>query len=406
MSSSNSTSQLIEKFKRLLERLGPELAVEAMMSDVPNDPIERHDFDSLMELLKVFKTLISPLQNDSSERIIVFVIHGIRDEGPWMEMVKKVIQSNDITVQPTDFDDVGAVRFMLGFNISEIITQTEKKLRDAIESAKEQYDVVRVMAIGHSFGTYVLLKVLEDNPTLRIEKMIFCGSVAPRKFRYDKLKNKPALLVNDCGARDIWPILAEGFGRLRYGAAGVRGLRISGVEDRYHDFGHSGYLSKGFVEQFWKPLFTEGLVVPSEYTANRRPIPRGVSILQYGYYLVGGIGFTLCLPWILRPILKDRYDRISWIEFFTLFIPGLFIGWVLIDTIRFYFPPIRNRKDWKYSILLLVWIAVIFGISLFNFTRKGTPEKPTTPTVTPSDDTPVDIPPPVAIQSMKVSPFI
>lgn len=357
MSSSSKIAQWRSTYLQLLGELGAESAIKAMMSHAPDDPKHRHNFDCFMDVAKA--THMSTSQNDSREHILVFVIHGIRDEGPWLDMIKSVLQSESITVQTTDFKRVGACRFLFRWRIDKIVNATKTKLFDAIDDAERKNDKLRVMAIGHSFGTYILLKVLEDTPTLKIERMIFCGSVAPREFRYDKLKNRPELLVNDCGARDIWPIVAESFGLSDYGAAGVFGLRGTNVVDRFHDFGHGGYLKKSFVEQFWKPFFTEGRVVPSEYTEDRRPIPLGVTLLGYGYKLIGLLGLIWFLPWFLRLTLKNRYDQISWIDFFAFFIPGLLVGRIVVDTIRFHFPPNRNKKDWKYSILFLVWIAII-----------------------------------------------
>jgi hypothetical protein len=332
-----------------------------MESHAPDDPEERHDFDSLMECIKA--THLCATQSNLQEHILVFVIHGIRDEGPWMEMIKQVLQSENITVQPTDFDDVGAVRFMLGCKTNDIIKATRIKLLDAIDNAERKHAALRIMAIGHSFGTYILLKVLEDNPTLIIEKMIFCGSVAPRDFRYDQLKNRPMLLVNDCGARDIWPIVAEGFGRLKYGAAGVRGLRVTNVEDRYHDFGHSGYLEKSFVEQFWKPFITEGKVVSSEYSANRRPIPRGVALLGYGYKLIGLLALVWFYSWFWQLVLKDRSNYpyvvefcLYCIEFLTFFLPGIIGSWILFDTVRYLYPKLQG---WLYFLSLLALLPPV-----------------------------------------------
>ena len=38
--------------------------------------------------------------------------------------------------------------------------------------------------IAHSFGTFVVARILRDNTDLELDRIIFCGSVVSHKFRF------------------------------------------------------------------------------------------------------------------------------------------------------------------------------------------------------------------------------
>jgi hypothetical protein len=211
-------------------------------------------------------------------------VHGalIRDQGEWMDMVKVRLENADITVQPIDFEFFDSVRFMTGIGVGGVINRVLAKVR----TAKADNEGAELLIIAHSFGTYIASCILRDHPDIRCSRAIFCGSVVPRTFRFDKVAHCPRI-VNECGGRDIWPVIAQGFSCwYRYGAAGVWGLRASRIDDRFHDFGHSDYLVAEFVDQFWKPYVERGELVRSPYQDKRRSAPLCISLLALGWWLM------------------------------------------------------------------------------------------------------------------------
>jgi hypothetical protein len=332
-----------------------ESAISDLLSRAPTDHNERHHFDSVIAIARVSST-------KATKHTLVFVIHGIRDEGPWMEMIREVIGSSSVTVQPIDFDDFDALRFLLGCKVNAIIEMAAQKMRHAISHLRNKHRDLRLMAIGHSFGTYVLLKVLDNHPDIELERMIFCGSVAPRKFRYDKLKNAPQM-VNDCGARDIWPIVAESFGWKDYGAAGVWGIRVANVHDRYHDCGHSDYLEKDFAEEFWKPFIVSGAIPGSVYETARRPAPRGLRLLGYGYWLVGGLIFLALSPCLYHLVLQENYVTVRWFAAVATWgLTGLLFAWITHGTVRFMYPKFPSETGQSKQSSHLRWVIALLGL--------------------------------------------
>lgn len=283
--SNRPLSEIADELRRLLaatpaaERTA---AVDEWVRARTQNDVPEEIAHQAMTLAEIYRAGITGMA-ESKLRKLVLVIHGIRDQGEWMEMVKERLQSSDVVVQPIDFEDLDAFRFMTGFGVSGVIAKVLTKIR----KAKADHVGAELMVIAHSFGTFVVSRILREESDIRFDRAIFCGSVIPRDFRFDLVPHCPKI-VNECGGRDIWPVVAQGFSfRYKYGAAGVWGLRTSGIEDRFHDSAHSDYLTPEFVDSFWKPYVDHNELVPSPFQSKRRSTPRGVTFLGYGWRLIG-----------------------------------------------------------------------------------------------------------------------
>lgn len=259
------------------------------------------------------KTKVTQPQPDSPGpenvgcRKLVVIVHGIRDQGTWMDMLEAELRTlPGIQVQITDFDYYDAFCFMCGIRTAKIIDE----VRDKILVAEDEFHPKEIDIIAHSFGTYVVTEILRKTSILRVNRLIFCGAVVSRSFQYNLLPHAPKV-INECGGRDIWPIVAQGFRFIAagpYGAAGVFGLRQAKVTNRYHDFGHSAYLTQSFVRKFWLPYVNDETWVESPYQTLRRTIPYGISYLAgYGWWMVFfWIAVVAGYPYLL-PHIPDQY---------------------------------------------------------------------------------------------------
>ena len=184
-----------------------------------------------------------------------------------------------------------------------------KKLLWRIRSARrDPFADAKLSVIAHSFGTYAIGRILKENPDIRLHRLVLCGAVLPTDFRWDQIPNSVRTdIINDCGIRDIWPVLAQSttFG---YGPSGRFGFGTPGVRDRFHNFGHGGFFEEKFVREFWLPWFRIGHLVNSE-----APPPSGtpwhlLTIIQIKWL---AIAILLCAAgWFaLASIPKDTYKK-------------------------------------------------------------------------------------------------
>lgn len=141
---------------------------------------------------------------------------------------------------------------------------------------------------------------------LRLHHVVLCGAIVPYSFRWELYtQNISGSVVNDRGARDIWPAMAQAccWG---YGATGTLGASQSRVKDRLHDVDHGGFFTPDFVQTYWLPLFRDGKIVYSEGTP-RTPGWMGVlSRLPLRWVLAVGmiVALLVAAMWLWRNALE------------------------------------------------------------------------------------------------------
>jgi pimeloyl-ACP methyl ester carboxylesterase len=201
----------------------------------------------------------------------VVLIHGIRTRAPWQNELKKLIeQKTNLKVVPIKYGFFDIFRFFLpGYTRRKPIVITEKKLRDAITQYSSTENPISVIA--HSYGTYAISKILHENPDLRINNLILCGSIIDENYDWatQKLKIK-GVIVNDIGTKDVWPAFAKS-STWGYGASGTYGFGSVGIEDRQHSLTHSEFLNTDFAKKYWVPILVDGVVKIPESTRYNQP---------------------------------------------------------------------------------------------------------------------------------------
>jgi hypothetical protein len=190
------------------------------------------------------------------------LIHGIRDFGEWQSMVSDALADlPDTRTIPLKYGRFDAFRFWFPFWTRR---GPINKLLWRIRDARKQFPNSIISVIAHSFGTYAIGIILDENPDIRMHRLILCGGILPSDFRWDKLSERVETeILNECGIKDIWPVIAESttFG---YGSSGRFGFGAPGVWDRYHNFGDGGFFDEEFVCRFWLPWFKEGRIVNAD----------------------------------------------------------------------------------------------------------------------------------------------
>ena len=188
-----------------------------------------------------------------STKQVVVLIHGIRTWARWYTSVSEQLTDAGFEVERTNYGRFDLVRFLLPvpWFRKRAVANVSRDLRDVFDTHQDQL----VSVIAHSFGTYILSRILAESPNLRFYRVIFCGGIVPNQFRpadYPDRIQWP--LLNEVGTRDIWPAVAESV-TWGYGATGARGLQRPRSFDRYHHGArHSAFLTAEFCRDYWVPF--------------------------------------------------------------------------------------------------------------------------------------------------------
>ena len=221
-------------------------------TDGPFAPERRQKFlramgndESLAELRQ--QSSRTPVDTDSDVTTAVIVLHGIRDLGEWSSTFESKLQERflekhrgekaKLAVHQPSYGYFGLGPFLLW-------ADRQKNVRwfmDDFTELKARYPNLRqVHFIGHSNGTYVLASALKKYKSIKVNRVVFAGSVLRRDFDWSSLKGQNRIdgLRNYVGASDwvvgIFPNLFE-----------YTGLRAINP-----DIGGAGFM--GFTDPFAK----------------------------------------------------------------------------------------------------------------------------------------------------------
>lgn len=174
-------------------------------------------------------------------RSLLVVLHGIRDNGHWRQNfvdTKMLATIETVKVTSVCYARLDTFSFIFGARDREIDEFVLGRLR-AIQEAHPGW---RVFIFAHSNGSKVLSRIM---PRLGfpVAGVFLAGSIChPHDVGcFDDVED---FVVNDCGVKDIWPLLAAAVHPSQFGETGVVGFNSHPVVDRFFHFGHSGALTK------------------------------------------------------------------------------------------------------------------------------------------------------------------
>lgn len=225
---------------------------------------------------------------------VVILLHGIRTAGAWQTRVKTIFEAEtDATVIPIKYGYFDLLRFVAPSKT--IRSGPVVKVRRELQQVLKDHPGRQIIVFAHSFGSYVISRVLNEERDIKIDRLILCGSVVDTDFDWPRVgeqitdyKSGGNRIINECGARDVLPVLASSV-TWGYGSSGTFGMGTGGVLDRFHSFGHSGFFEEAFVRKYWLPIIKDEKVVSTE-------ADRDISRSPWYFWL---LRFPLKLPLIL-----------------------------------------------------------------------------------------------------------
>jgi pimeloyl-ACP methyl ester carboxylesterase len=191
---------------------------------------------------------------------VVVLVHGMNTRGEWISTVKPTLEEAGFIVAPAGYGLFSVARFLLPIDWfrARAVARVSKRVRAAITLHKPH----RISFIAHSFGTYIVARLLAENFDQNWERIIFCGSIVKNDFPIEQYFRRffPPI-INEIGTRDFWPAMAEA-ATWGYGSIGSHGFLQAGVEERWHQgLSHSDFLTPGFCATYWVPFLKEGTIV-------------------------------------------------------------------------------------------------------------------------------------------------
>ena len=191
---------------------------------------------------------------------VVFVIHGIRDTGYWTHKIARRVQARGRQLRrprvfATETSTYGYFP-MLWFLLPSRRREKVAWLTDRYVAARALYPTARFSYVGHSNGTYLLAKALEENPAVRFSHVVFAGSVVRRDYDWTRTvaRKQVKKVLNYVATNDLvvacFPGALETFKRTELGAAGHQGFVQAGPattflhEKRFVDGEHGAALAE------------------------------------------------------------------------------------------------------------------------------------------------------------------
>ena len=257
-------------------------------------------------------TAKTPVESGQKRRShVVMLIHGIRTQAEWQNRVAAILESDpSIRVVPTRFGFLDVLRFLIPFEIVRRgpVTRITKLIRDELSRKPEKLSI-----IAHSFGTFIVSQILEEESDIELHRVILCGSIIADNFNWARHKGQFGIrdtldwqIINDCGMRDIWPVFAQSV-TWGYGSSGRFGFGHGRVKDRFHAVGHSDFFSAEFVREYWLTFISQGQI--AEGMLERPTTPLWVSLMtvvKLKYFLLVLTG--LLVWWFATESTQSKPD--------------------------------------------------------------------------------------------------
>lgn len=189
-----------------------------------------------------------PISRAKDEKItrIIYIMHGIRDEGDWTDIIEnRILRSLGPAIDEVKIPSVRYNRFaMLPFLLYWDRQKNVRRFMDQYTEDLARYpNLEAVDYFGHSNGTYIVASALQQYPVLKVRNVLFAGSVVPSHYNWtDPISEARVRRVHNVVADTDWVValfpqlfelisqnvLREEYSRVGLfdvGAAGFRGFR-------------------------------------------------------------------------------------------------------------------------------------------------------------------------------------
>ena len=201
---------------------------------------------------------VSP-ERDATVDHVVIVLHGIRDYGRWSSSFVDELAAPHRQVENPRYGYFGMGSFLIGSAREKFV----KWLMDEITELRSRYPSATFDFVGHSNGTYLFAKAIQDYESLKVRNVVFAGSVVNHGYDWARLlpseRGQVKQVVNITADKDwvvaIFPRAFEAFHLFGY----------------RQPIGAGGYV--GFAAAKSKPAFVTEFQIHGQHSAFHDIIP-------------------------------------------------------------------------------------------------------------------------------------
>lgn len=249
---------------------------------------------------------------DFDVKHVVFVMHGIRDEGFWTERLAARVRTK-LLEQPACKDnpsckvklEVSSYGYfpMLSFLKPGSRNEKVEWLMDRYAQARAQYPNAKFYYVGHSHGTYLLKEALDNYESVRFERVALAGSVLrtdqdwPALLKSGRVRGVLNLSASEDWVVALFPHALEQLGLQDLGGAGFYGFKKTDAP-AFEQFpkldkswvvgGHGAAVAEPWWDQVARFIAT-----------GQRPTPDQTQLSDSQHWLVKAGGAIAPVIWLL-----------------------------------------------------------------------------------------------------------
>lgn len=273
---------------------------------------------------------------DCSVDHVVFVMHGIRDEGHWTRQIARHTESlfrdrfgSDLVVE-SETSSYGYFPMLSFLRLGERREKVEWFMDRYVE-ARVRYPRARFHYVGHSHGTYLLAEALEKYASVKFDHVVFAGSVVHREYDWSRYTPERVHGILNFVATADWVV-----------AFFPKALQSIGVQD-LGSAGHDGFDSDSVVQP------------PSLYIRGGHSAALQESVWDsIAEFVVSGT--FVPPPEVVQP------QQCAWVKYPAYGAPviWLLIG-VLLVTIFIGLLNLRLR-EWKKTLIIVAYVWLVWTV--------------------------------------------
>jgi hypothetical protein len=286
---------------------------------------------------------------------VVFVIHGIRDEGYWTQRVARKVKARAAAGGRQFRTETSSYGYfaMLPFVLPWTRRAKVEWLMDQYTENKALYPNAAFSFVGHSNGTYLLARALKDYPACRFRHVVFAGSVVNRDYDWRAMiaRGRVERVLNFVATRDwVVAFFPNGFGK------GLFGWRAGDLGGAGHD-GFEGFVRVGPGMRAAGPLLQVEYVRGGHSAALDERHWDGIA-----EFVVDGSVSVPPPPLVLDERRRDRWAWLvarggRWPRLVLLLVIGLAVG-AGVGIYRL----APARPEWAATAALVVYLVALWRV--------------------------------------------